>query len=155
MRAGLGHWWRASLVGALWLGIACHPAPAILEDSPKTYRLVSVQNAESTSPQAFSATDWAAGLSLPEAPVTLQVNQGKVSVQGAISKVVITGESRGESVSFSYASEEDGTRLDLRFSGTLNAARGEIRGSLEQVWELTEEAGNVRLSGEALFQAIP
>jgi hypothetical protein len=139
----------------LWLGLACRPAPAVPDDSPKNYRLVSLQNAESTSPQAFSASDWAAGLSLPEAPVRLTLTQGKVSVQGAISKVTINGEARGEAVSFSYASEEDGTRLDLRFSGTLDTARGEIRGSLEQVWELTEEAGNVRLSAEALFQAVP
>jgi hypothetical protein len=155
MRAGLGRWWRASLVGCWWLVLACRPAPTVPEDSPKNFRLVSLQHAESTSPQAFSAADWAAGLSLPEAPVTLQLTQGNVSVRGAVAKVVITGEARGEAVSFSYASEEDGTRLDLRFSGALDAARGEIRGSLEQVWELTEEAGNVRLSAEALFQATP
>lgn len=119
------------------------------------FRLSELTGVESTSPQNFPAEDWASGFLLPEAPVLLDIQGSRVTVTGLSTATGIQSASRnGSEVSFSLVDDEDGIRLDLSFQGDYDPARDEIRGTLQQIWELTEETGNTRLAGQAVFSRV-
>jgi hypothetical protein len=133
---------------------ACRAAPAPGAGLPDgDFKLVEVLGAESTS-TVFPATDWVAGLNDATMPLRISIAGGKITVHNATGRgSQQAGEWTGDALQFSHAQEEDGTRLDLRFSGSFTA-EGALRGTIEQVWELTEEEGKVRLSGEAVFARV-
>lgn len=138
----------------LLLLAACRAAPAPGADLPDgEFKLVEVLGAESTS-TVFPAADWVAGLNDATTPLRISIAGGKITVHNATGRgSQLAGEWSDHALRFSHAQEEDGTRLDLRFTGSFTS-EGALRGPIEQVWELTEEEGKVRLSGEAVFARV-
>lgn len=146
---------KRALVLSLFLGCStpqAKPAPgATLEGR---FLLQTLTQPTSTSPQMFSAEDWAKGLTLLQNPSSIVLQKSGITAEGVLAlSGSITGEVKGQQVQFMVAEDDGGTRLEIQFQGLYDPTSERIEGSLTQRWELSgeEDAAGVTLSGKATF----